>query len=77
MLLRKKLLLKNPNDPSITLLTYRATPNALGFSPSELWMGRRLRTRLPILPDQLKSLVIDEDNFYSQDCLYSDKKKEL
>lgn len=39
-------------------------------------MGRHLSTRLPMLPNQLKSQVIAEDNFYSQDRLYRDKQKE-
>lgn len=72
----KKLLFKYPDNSSLALLTYRATPNASGFSPSELLMGRCLRTRLPMLPDQLKSQVIHEDNFYSQDRIYRDKQKE-
>ena len=31
----KQLLLKNPEDPFLVLLTYRATPNASGLSPAE------------------------------------------
>ena len=43
----KELLSKN-EDPTLALLTYRSTPLANGFSPSELLMGRKLQTRLPI-----------------------------
>lgn len=34
-------------DPHMALLVYRDTPGVTGYSPSELLMGRRLRTRLP------------------------------
>ena len=47
-------LLKKNEDPYIALLTYRSTPLENGLSPSELLMGRRLRTQLPILPKNLQ-----------------------
>ncbi len=48
-----KNLLKKSADPYIGLMTYRTTPLIGGYSPSELLMGRRLRTTLPIHPTQL------------------------
>ena len=48
----KQFLSKN-NNPYLGLLTYRSTPLQNGLSPSELLMGRRLRTRLPVLPSTL------------------------
>ena len=42
----KQLLLKN-QDPYLAMLTYRATPLENGYSPTELLMGRNLRTTLP------------------------------
>ena len=35
--------LKKEKDPSKGLLSYRSTPLACGYSPSELLMGRKLR----------------------------------
>ena len=49
----KQLLEKNSN-PYLALLAYRSTPLENGYSPSELLMGRKLRTTLPIAPKQLK-----------------------
>ena len=48
----KSLLRKNDEIYS-ALLTYRSTPLQNGLSPSELLMGRRLRTQLPIHPKNL------------------------
>ena len=49
----KQLLEKN-SDPYLALLAYCSTPLENGYSPSELLMGRKLRTTLPIAPKQLK-----------------------
>ena len=45
--------LKKNEDPYLALLTYKSTPLQNGLSPSELLMGRRLRTQLPVLPSTL------------------------
>ena len=48
-----KRLLSQSDDPYMTLLTYRSTPFPwCNLSPSELLMGRQLRTTLPVIPDQ-------------------------
>lgn len=42
-----KSLLKASNDPYAAMLAYRSTPLSSGFSPAELLMGRKLRTKVP------------------------------
>lgn len=49
----KSLLRKKNDDIYSGLLTYRSTPLQNGLSPSELLMERRLRTQLPIDPNNL------------------------
>ena len=48
-----KSLLRKSDDIHSALLTYRSTPLQNGLSPSELLMARRLRTQLPIHPNNL------------------------
>ena len=60
-----KSLVANSKDPYAALLAYRSTPLSNGFSPSELLMNRRLRTKLPVSPQTLKprsipTQVVDE-----------------
>ena len=46
-------LLKKNDDSFLALLTYRSTALQTGLSPSELFMGRRLWTLLPVLAKTL------------------------
>ena len=49
-----KKLLKESSDPHLALLIYRSTPFPwCKLSPAELLMGRRLRSNIPLLQDQL------------------------
>ena len=50
-----KKLLKNADDPYAAMLSYRTTPLSNGYSPAELLMSRRLRTKVPVLPSTLDS----------------------
>ena len=52
-------LLKKEGDPYLALLSYRATPLQIGYSPSELLMGRKLRTTVPTIREQLVPRVPD------------------
>ena len=55
-------------EPSLALMVYRATPVAsTGFSPSELLLGRRIRTTLPMIPNQLSPKTPDQDSLQSHD----------
>ena len=56
-----KALLRKNVDPYPALLSYRSTPLQNGLSPSELLMGRRLRTKVPAIPSVLKPNVQDTD----------------
>ena len=49
----KQLLRKNPNDPYKAILAYRSTHLANGYSPDELYFGRKIRTTIPIKQDLL------------------------
>ena len=44
-----KNLLRKSTGPYVALFLYRATPLENGFAPSELLMGRKLKTKLPSL----------------------------
>ena len=46
-------LLEKNDDPYLALMSYRSTPLENGYSPAELLMGRKMRTIIPMIPEQL------------------------
>ena len=54
-------ILNKCDDEYLALLTYRNTPLHNGYSPAQLSMGRRLKTRVPIHPDELMPQLPDLD----------------
>ena len=48
-----KQLLNKTSDPCKALLSYRSTPLANGYSPSELLFGRQIRSFVPTIPGKL------------------------
>ena len=71
-----KNLLKKASDPHLALLMYRATPLANGLSPSEILMGRKLRTKLPILPFTLNPHSPDLTTLKQKEQHYKEKQRE-
>ena len=46
--------LKKEGDPYLALLAYCSTPLEIGFSPSQLLMGRPLKSTIPTVQEQRK-----------------------
>ncbi|XP_055915739.1 uncharacterized protein K02A2.6-like [Eupeodes corollae] len=52
--------LESNSDPYIALLNYRATPNFTTYSPAELLMNRKLKTKIPTNFENLMPVRVDE-----------------
>ena len=48
-----KILLVKSNDPYVALMSYRLIPLENGYSPSDLLLGRKLRTTILMITEQL------------------------
>ncbi|XP_025116120.1 uncharacterized protein K02A2.6-like [Pomacea canaliculata] len=57
------------DEPELALLIYRDTTiSATGYSPAELACGRKLRTTLPTLPENLESKTFDKTAVTASDA---------
>lgn len=64
----KQLIKKNKDDDIfLALLAYRTSPLEYGFSPSELLMNRKLRSRLPVLPSKLDEVLSTTSKFLQKE----------
>ena len=61
------------DDEYLALLSYRDTPQANGYSPAQLSMGRKLKTRVPCHPDELLPKLPDYDEVRKREKTYREK----
>ncbi|XP_064481187.1 uncharacterized protein K02A2.6-like [Ornithodoros turicata] len=66
--------LKKTDDPYESLLAYRTSPLANGYSPSELLMGRKLSTTIPISPEALLPKTPNYDDLRKREELLKFKQ---
>ena len=71
-----KSLLGKETDPYVALLSYRATPLQVGYSPAELLMSRRLRTNIPTIREFRRPSVIDATVIAEKDAVLKERQKE-
>ncbi len=69
-------MLKKCDDPYLALLSYRSTPLPIGYSPSQLLMGRMLRSTIPTTRGQRVPRVPDPDTVRANDVKLKARQKE-
>ena len=69
-------LMKKCDDFYLSLLMYRNTKLHNGFSPAQLSMGRRLKTRVPCLPESLVPQIPDLDLVRKREKDYREQIKQ-
>ena len=68
-----KMVLNKSSDEYLALLNYRDTPLHHGYFPAQLSMGRKLRTRVPCHPNELKPETPDYDHIRGKEREYRAK----
>ena len=71
-----KAILKKASDEYLALLMYRATPLQNGYSHAELSIGRKLKTRVPCHPEELKPRLPDDKLLRKRENEYRVRMKE-
>ncbi|KAJ7995746.1 hypothetical protein DPEC_G00247790 [Dallia pectoralis] len=71
-----KSLLKKSSDPYLALMAYRTAPLANGYSPTELLMGRKIRTPVPVISSKLNPGCADMDNLKRTEQKYREKLRQ-
>ena len=54
-----KSLLKKATDPHLALLSYRSTPLDNGYSPAQIFIGRQIRSTIPVTKASLQPQIPD------------------
>ncbi|XP_037515008.1 uncharacterized protein K02A2.6-like [Rhipicephalus sanguineus] len=67
-------LFRKSNDRFLALLAYRDTPGVTGYSPSQLLIGRRLRTRIPRDPAKLSPDLPRPDVVFQKDAAAKERQ---
>ena len=70
-----KMIMNKSSDEHLALLTYRDTPIRNGYSPAQLSLGRKLRTRISCHPDELLPRTPDYDQVKKKEREYRTKMK--
>ncbi|XP_028418586.1 uncharacterized protein K02A2.6-like [Dendronephthya gigantea] len=70
-----KNILKKEKDPAKAMLAYRSTPLASGYSPAELLMGRKIKSTIPIMTQQLTPQLPNQELFKAKEEEYRLKQK--
>ena len=70
-----KNLLKKNKDPYLALLAYRSAPLQNGLAPCELLMGRKINTRLPVIPSKLSPKQHDFNALRVKEEKYRDQQE--
>ena len=61
------------DDKYLALLTYQDAPLPNGYSPAQLSMGRKLKTRVPCHPNELLPKLPDHDKLRKREKKYREK----